>query len=531
MAYAHESDNEQRLRAAIESAPCGILMTDPAGIIVLLNREVERLFGYSREELLGRSVETLVPLLHRERHASDRADFATRPEARAMGAGRDLRGLRKDGTEVPVEVGLTPVATADGMFCVSTIVDVSTRMAAELERRQLMEELRQTQKLEALGMLAGGVAHDFNNILEAITGYGELIKARSIDPESRRDADQILTAAERGRQVIASILRFTRRQSSERRLTDLAIPIQEAATLLRSTIPSSIGIQLDLSPEAPRAVVDSTAVHLILANLGSNAAQAMAGAGDRQRQSLRISLQPFYARDSSVRDNPEFREGLYALLEVADTGSGMTPEVLARAFEPFFTTKAADKGTGFGLPTVRSLLRDLGGTVMIDSEVARGTRVRCFIPAGEVEAPALVQAAPEAALPVGRGERIFFVDDHAELVEVGIRRLQQFGYQTRGFTDPQAVLDTISADPGACDLLITDYSMPGLNGLTLAQAVLAVRPDLPILLMTGWTEDLSTEIIASAGVRATLLKPATTVELRTSVHALLAETSDRWHRP
>jgi PAS domain S-box-containing protein len=518
---------DQWLRTAIESSPSGLLMTDREGIIVLVNREVERLFGYSREELLGKSVEALVPARHRGRHVKDRHGFTAQPEVRAMGAGRDLHGLRKDGTEVPVEIGLTPVQTADGLFILGAIVDISARKQAEKERRRLMDELRQAQKVEALGMLAGGVAHDFNNILGAITGYGELVRDRSEDAQCRRDADQILTAAERGRQIIAKILRFTRRQSSEYRLTELAGPIREAAALLRSTIPSTIEMRIDLSPATPEVYTDSTAIHQILVNLGTNAAQAMADGGERRRQMLTISLQPFFARDSAVRGNPELREGPYALLEVADTGGGMTAEVLARAFEPFYTTKAAGKGTGLGLATVRSLLRDHGGTVEIDTEIARGTRVRCYIPAVDIDTSTLVAAAPALAAPAGRGERIYYVDDQAELVQVGVRRLASLGYDAQGFTDPLAVLAAIEADPIACDLLITDYSMPRLDGLKLVRAVLAIRADLPVLLMTGWTEHLTEEDIAAAGVRSLLLKPATTIELATSVRTLLAEATGR----
>ncbi len=527
MSNSHGPGTEKLLLIAVESSPSGLLMTDSTGTIVLVNRQIERLFGYTREELLGQPVEVLVPAARRVRHAADRTDYAAHATDRPMGMGRDIVGLHKDGSEIPLEVGLTPVTTPEGMIVVSAIADISARKQAEAEQRRLERELHQAQKLEALGTLAAGVAHDFNNVLAAITGYGELVRDRAQDPDILADVNQILAEAARGRQIVGSVMRHTRSQPSERVLTDLAIPIREVAAWLRMTIASTIEIQLDLAPETPSVVADGTAVHRILVNLCNNATQAMAGNDDRQRpRSLTISLRPRNVDDALVHRNPELHVGPYALLEVVDTGDGIPPEAIEHLFEPFFTTKAPEQGTGLGLPTVRSLLQDHGGAIEVESEVDYGTRVRCFFPA-DVALPSAIVPAPRDAARPGGGELIYFVDDKPELVQIGLRRLVTLGYEVKGFNEPLAALESIAADPLGCDLLITDYSMPGMSGLALARSALLISTELPVLLMTGGTESLARENLAAAGVHRVLMKPFTATELASNVQALLAEGSGR----
>ncbi|HVX89391.1 MAG TPA: PAS domain S-box protein, partial [Gemmatimonadales bacterium] len=344
---------EARFRAAVESSPSGMVMVDAAGRIVLVNREVERLFGYSREELLGRSVDTLVPMRSRGAHPEFRAGFYASPDARAMGAGRELFGLRKDGTEVPVEIGLNPIETEEGLFVLSSIVDISSRVAARQERARLEEQLRQSQKMEAMGTLAGGIAHDFNNILGGILGYAELALAATADPAVRNDLGEVIGAAARGRELVAAILRFSRRQEATRTPVDLGQVVAESLRLLRPTLPATIAVDQQAAPGPLRALADATAVQQIVMNLATNAAHAMPSGGR-----IQIELEPFYARDSFVRSHPEMHEGPYVVLRVRDDGRGMPPEILSRAMEPFFTTKPPGTGSGLGLAMVHGLMRE-----------------------------------------------------------------------------------------------------------------------------------------------------------------------------
>ncbi|HET7040680.1 MAG TPA: PAS domain S-box protein, partial [Gemmatimonadales bacterium] len=325
---------EARFRVAVESAPSGMVMVDAEGKIVLVNREVERLFGYTREELLGRSVETLVPTRFRGGHPGFRAGFHQDPQARMMGAGRELYGLRKDGVEVPVEIGLNPIDTDDGLFVLGSIVDISARIAARRERAQLEDQLRQSQKMEAVGTLAGGIAHDFNNILRGIMGYAELAMAQVQDERVRGDLNEVIRAAARGKELVSAILRFSRREELSRRPTDLGQVVNDTLRLLRPTLPTTIEVRPAIDSGLARALADGTAVQQVLMNLATNAAHAMRNGGR-----LEIGVESFYGRDSWVKTHPGMREGPYILIRVQDFGEGMPREVLERAFEPFFTTK------------------------------------------------------------------------------------------------------------------------------------------------------------------------------------------------
>ena len=359
---------ELRLRAAVESSPSGLLMTDGQGNVVLVNREVERLFGYSREELLGRPVEMVIPGRYRPGHTGFRGGFMADPKVRAMGAGRDLYGLRKDGSEVPIEIGLTPVATEEGMFVLASIVDITARKKAEDERRHLEEELRQSQKLEAVGTLAGGIAHDFNNILFAIMGYAELIAKGTRSPETvTEDLAELMKAARRGKELVERILIFSRRQPSERHPLELGPMVAEAAKLLRATLPPSIDLKVSVHAQAPRVLGDATSIHQVLMNLGTNAAHAMPGGG-----ALEITVEPQYLRDHAVRAHPGLHEGWYAVLVVRDHGTGIDPAVRGRIFEPFFTTKPKGSGTGLGLSIVHTIMKTHDGVIALDSERGKG---------------------------------------------------------------------------------------------------------------------------------------------------------------
>ncbi len=513
MAPEPKRATELRLRAAIESAPSGLLMTDAAGSIVLVNREVERLFGYPREELLGKQVETLVPERFRSGHTGFRGGYVAEPKVRAMGAGRELFGLRKDGAEVPIEIGLTPLATDEGMFVLAAIVDISARKAAEEERRRLEEELLQAQKFEALGTLAGGIAHDFNNVLFAVMGYAELIGKASSDSEVAADLRELMKAATHGRELVERIMAFSRPQAADRVPVEIGLVAGEAAKLLRATLPPAVQVRLRVHPQAPRVLADATSIHQILMNLGTNAVYAMPRGGE-----LEILVEPRYLRDSVVRSQPGLREGPYVALAVRDTGVGMDRAVREHAFEPFFTTKPRGSGTGLGLSIVHSIVKSHDGAVDLDSEPGRGTTVTCYFPA---MAPSVVEERRLAdEQPEGHGERILLVEDEPSLAEMNQRRLASLGYRPTAYTDAARALDAFRSHPDF-DLVVTDYLMPGMGGLDLAREVHNLRPDVPIVLLTGFIENLADEAVRAAGVRRLVKKPVTLAELAVALHEVL----------
>ena len=505
---------ELRLRAAVESSPSGILMTDGRGHIVLVNREVERLFGYSREELLGRSVEALVPERFRAGHGGYRSGFIADPKVRAMGAGRDLFGLRKDGAEVPVEIGLTPVATDEGMFILASIVDISARKAADAERRRLEEDLRQAQKLEAIGTLAGGIAHDFNNILFGIMGYTELLGKATSPEQSAEFLGEVLKAAQRGRDLVDRILVFSRRQPAERHSLEFGRTVEEAAKLLRATLPPAIEFRVNIHPDSPRILADPTSIHQVLMNLGTNAAHAMPAGGV-----LEIVVEPRYLRDSVVRMHPGLHEGPFGVLVVRDTGLGMNRAVLDRALEPFFTTKPKGSGTGLGLSMVDSIVKAHGGAIDLESAPGRGTTVTCFFPALQPSPAEERVGMPEP--PPGHGERVLLVEDEPSLARMNELRLGSLGYRVTVETDPLRALRTFGERPAEFDLMLSDHLMPGMVGLDLARAVHNLRPDLPIVLLTGFIEELPAEMLRMAGVRRVVGKPTSLQALGEVLHEIL----------
>ncbi|HEY3012409.1 MAG TPA: PAS domain S-box protein [Gemmatimonadales bacterium] len=508
---------ELRFRAAVESSPNGMAMVDINGKIVLVNREVERMFGYDRAELLGQSIEMLVPERFRGSHPMFRTGFFGNPQTRAMGVGRELFGLRKDGSELPVEIGLNPIETEEGLFVLSSIVDISARKHAEVQRQQLEEQLRQGQKMQAVGTLAGGIAHDFNNILGAVIGFAEFLRPVVQGEQAATDLDELLKAADRGKELVERILTFSRRQDRELRPLDLGQAAAEAVRLLRATLPAAVEIEVNVHADTPRVMADLTSVHQILMNLGANAAHAMPSGGR-----FEISVEPFYVRDSMARSRPDLREGLYVQLLASDSGQGMDRSVRERAFEPFFTTKPLGAGTGLGLAVVHGIMQAHGGAVDLESEPGRGTRVRCLFPALTTEGTAnavLLQGTPR-----GRGERILLVEDEEMLAQVGKRRLEALGYQVTVSTESLQALELFRERSREFDLVVTDYSMPRLVGIDLAKALLQVRSDIPIVMITGFMEGPPPDVVSYAGIRRLIKKPVTAQQLGSAVHEVLAES-------
>jgi len=510
-----DSDWERLLAATVESAPAGLLVADPEGRVVLVNREVERLFGYARGELLGRSVEILLPEHSVQAHTALRSAFAVSPDARPMGAGRDLYGRRKDGTEVPVEVGLNPLVTEAGTFVLASVVDITIRKAAENERTALQEELRRAHRLEVMGTLASGMAHDFNNVLGAIMGYGEIALMETRESSVQQDLGALLGAVERGREVVKRILGFSRGGERAMRSLSLGAPVEEAVHLLRATIPASVDIRLALHPQTPNVLADPSAVHQIVLNLATNATRAMPDGG-----TLEFVLEPFYLLDHAARERPGLREGPYARLLVRDDGMGIPFEVQDRVFEPFFTTREPGGGSGLGLTMVSRLMVEHGGDVRLESESGRGTTVECLFPAVEgyperEEEEAVVTASH------GGGQRVLYVDDEPDLAKVGRRRLESMGYEVVAETDPRKALEIFRRAPEDFDVVVTDYAMPGMTGLSLADGLRELRPGLPIVVLTGYLDVLSPERFVPAGVSVVINKPVTMSELARTIHGLL----------
>lgn len=497
------NSNELAL-TAFDLSPAGMLAVDEMGAIVLANHEAERLFGWSREELAGRPIEVLVPERLRAIHPGHRGGFLADPKSRPMGAGRELFALRRDGTEFPVEIGLNPVRTPRGLFVLVSVVDITARREAEEARRR-------SQRLETLGVLAGGIAHDFNNILLGIVGHTELsMRQAGASPGVREDLGRVLKAAERGRQLVQRILTFSRKTDSARHPLRLDRPVNEVIQLLRASLPSTVEIRARLDPEAPAVLADETQIHQILMNLSTNAAQAMATGGV-----LRIELSRRLALGG---EGSRLESGALARLTVGDTGTGMPPDVLEHALEPFYTTKAPGQGTGLGLSVVHGIVASHGGTMKIESVPGEGTTVTIDLPAAAPAEAHHEEGASET--PPWRRARILFVEDEKTLAIMQSRQLEYLGFEVTVRTSSPEALETFREDPQAFDLLVTDDTMPKMTGSILAGEIMRIRPDLPVLMVSGGDRAAPGKP-RPAGVRKILRKPHTIDELERAIREVM----------
>ncbi len=376
------------------------------------------------------------------------------------------------------------------------------------ELKSLEGQLRQAQKMEAIGTLAGGIAHDFNNILTPVLGYSEIIaECLPADSPLIEPAREVLMAAKRARDLVKQILTFGRQTEQACSPLQIHLMVKEALKLLRSSIPSTIEIRQDISTEA-MVLADPTMIHQVVMNLCTNAYHAMRETGGI----LAVSLQEVEIGTDDYSAELHLKPGLYLRLEVSDTGCGMPPHVVERIFEPYFTTKAKGEGTGLGLSVVHGIITSLGGHVTVYSEPGKGTTFHVYLPKA-LEGKGVAGVARTAAILPRGHEHILVVDDEPVIVELMRRILEALGYRVTACIDSRQALEQFEAQPTAFDLVLTDMTMPHLTGAELAQRLLARRPNLPIILCTGFSEIINEEKVKALGVRRLLMKPVLRDEL------------------
>ncbi|HUL94064.1 MAG TPA: PAS domain S-box protein [Burkholderiales bacterium] len=398
---------------------------------------------------------------------------------------------------------------------VGAVQDITRHKLAEAERNRLEQRLRQAAKMEAVGRLAGGIAHDFNNVLGGIVAYGEMILEK-VPGESplRRYASNVLIAANQGRALVEQILGYSRTNRGRRAPVDIANVVGEALELVRGTLPPDIRLEAS-APGSPLVVIgDATRLHEIVLNLCRNAVQAMSVGG-----TLRVKLKAIEASGERGLWHGTLAPGSYVRLTVEDNGCGMDESTLSRLFEPFFTTKETGQGTGLGLALVYAIVADLGGAIDVRSAPRQGTTVTIYLPHSEVGLTA--EGASAAPVPRGHGERVLLVDDEPLLLEATAEVLVGLGYEPVVFSDSQAALAAFEAAPARFDVVVTDEAMPGLTGTGLAKALHLRRPDLPIVLVSGYSGPLLTQQALAAGAEEVLAKPVESREIAATLARLL----------
>lgn len=385
------------------------------------------------------------------------------------------------------------------------------------EREQVEAQLRQAQKMDALGTLTGGIAHDFNNILAAIIGFTEIAKDK-VPAESRvqHHLERVLEAGIRGRDLVKHMLTFSRQSEQEKKPLPLSSIVKETIKLLRASIPTTIGIRLNIRSESSFVFADPVQMQQVVMNLCANGAYAMREKGG----TLDVELSDFSVARSN--GNPQGIEpGLYMKLTVRDTGGGIAPEIMEKIFDPFFTTKKPGEGTGLGLAVVHGIVKQHSGYITVESEPGRGSLFAVFLPKATEKGP--LEMTGEFAIPTGK-EKVLFVDDEEALAEVGQELLEELGYSVTVKRSSIEALAAFRSNPGDYDLIITDQTMPEITGLELAGEVLTLRPDMPIILCTGFSHLIDAAGAAAAGIRAFLMKPLTKGELARTVRDVLDAT-------
>ncbi len=432
---------------------------------------------------------------------------------------REVCSRDQEGRRVWSEIIVTPVYDDEGKVsaALEVVIPISERKKAQEEKEQLEAQLRYAQKMEAVGTLAGGIAHDFNNLLYVILGNAEMT-ALKLPKESglQHNLSEILTACRRASELVNQILTFSRSTEKERLPLCLAPIIKESLKFLRETLPASIEIREQISSQCGQVLAEVGQIHQLLVNLCTNAAEAMWEKGGI----LTVSLEEVEERPAANGKN-----GNWLKLTVADTGVGMDEEVASRMFEPYFSTKERSKGTGLGLATVHGIVETHGGLIKVASKPGRGTRVQVYLPlfARETLEGGGEPIGDEAELRQGEARKVVLVvDDEEAIVRFLAEMLAQAGYEVDAFADSRKAWESFVDKPERYALVITDQTMPGLTGLELAKNILLLRPDLPVILATGHSEETTRELVGEIGIRHFLKKPVSLANLRAVVARVLS---------
>jgi len=510
-------ESETFLNAVFENIPNMIFIKDAKDLrFVRFNKAGEDLLGLSREALLGKSDYDFFPeneansFVKRDREVLKSLKLKDTPEESIHTLSKGERILHTQKIPLLDKAG-------SPQFLLGISEDITERKLAEAERERLEGQLRHSLKMESIGTLAGGIAHDFNNILAAILGYTEM--ALDDLPEgspARQPIRQVAKAGARARELVQHILSFSRRESRESIPVEIHLVVKEALKLLRATIPATVRFEDDDISEVGYILADPTQIHQVVMNICTNASQAMADRGGV----MEVSLSAVRLHREDCVDQLDLRPGDYARLRVSDTGPGIISEDLDRIFDPYFTTKQVGRGSGMGLAVVLGIVRSHDGAIRVASTPGEGAAFDVYFPI--VENPEHTILQDSEILPTGT-ENILVVDDEISLVEITKIRVEDLGYTATAMVSSQQALELFLSDPAAFDLVITDQTMPGITGDEMARRILEVRPDMPIVLCTGYSANMDSDLSRKMGIKAYIEKPVSKLELATTIRRVLDE--------
>ncbi|MFH1992877.1 MAG: PAS domain S-box protein [Pseudomonadota bacterium] len=497
------------LATAIEQAAESVIISDRRGTIQYANPAFEALSGFVRNDLVGRNFRIFKSDRHDDTFYKDMWAVISRGQ---VWSGH-ITNRMKDGSSREFETRISPVRDISGEIVnfVSVNRDVTREVA-------LQAQLQQAHKMQAIGTLAGGIAHDFNNILSAVIGYTE-IALSDIEKGTvlHNNLQEVLKAGDRAKDLVKQILTFSRQ--SERNLKPVQVKLiaEEALKLIRASLPATIEIHQDFQSDAT-VLADPTQIHQVLMNLCTNAAHAIRGNGGL----LNVSLLKVEFDSGFTAKHFDVKPGSYLKMSVSDTGHGMPPGLLDHIFDPFFTTKEKGEGTGMGLAVVHGIVKSHGGTISVYSEPGKGSTFNVYLPV--IEKRREHKTTAEKPIPTGT-ERILFVDDEPTLADMGKQLLESLGYEVTTRTSSIEALELFKAQPDKFDLIITDLTMPNMTGDELAKKLIAIRPDIPVILCTGFSTKITEKKAVDMGIRAFVLKPVIKKNIAETIRTVLNRQS------
>ena len=504
-------ESEAKYRQLVNHAPAGIYEVDfIEGKFVSVNDVICEYTGYTRQELLSMSALDILTEDSQKKFL-DRLDKILKGQKVPSSVEFKIRA--KTGHEFWVLINSSMIYAADGRPTGATVVvhDTTEQNQAEEEKKNLEYQLQQAQKMEAIGTLAGGIAHDFNNILSVIIGYTELILMNAnVDAEVRQNLKEIFSASKHARDMVKQILAFSRQNKQERKPIQVAHLAKEAIKMLRASLPATISIQQHIEKDTGVIEADPTQIHQVLMNLCTNAAHAI----NEKDGVLEISLGNIELDQKAAAGIPDLKAGSYLKLSVKDSGEGIHPDAQPQIFNPYFTTKEKGKGTGLGLAVVQGIVKSCNGAVTVESEVGKGAAFHVYLPT--IKRKLTAEDEISTPLPMG-SERILLIDDEQPLVEIGKQMLERLGYSVATRTSSIEALELFKADPNRFDLVITDIVMPNMSGDKLAEKIMDIRADIPVVLCTGYSEKFTRRNASEMGIQTFLMKPLVMRDLATVV--------------
>lgn len=507
-------ESEKRYRQLVESSVAGIYI-NRNHILKFANRMLAEIFGYkSSGEILGKHVREMIAPESWELVDNE---VKLRESGKKKVSRYECKGVKKDGTIIDIEVLGIRIDYQGKPAVLGTLIDITQRKRAAEEKRKLEEQLRQSQKMEAVGTLAGGIAHGFNNILGIITGYTELsIDDLPQESMTRRNLEQVLISSNRAKDLVRQILEFSRKSDKERKSVYVNRITEETLTLLRSSLPGTIKIGSDIAKNLKPVLADSTQIHQVIMNLCTNAAYSMKKNGGI----LDVGLSNIKITSTDTNDCKGLSPGEYVRLTVSDTGDGMEQSVMDRVFEPYFTTKKVGEGTGMGLAVVHGIIKSYHGEITVTSEPGEGATFNVYIPV-TIENKEIEPGIDQTPTVRGGSDRILFVDDEQVVVEMGGQMLKKLGYEVTTGVSGEEALEYFREKPGKFDLIILDQIMPGMTGMQLAREIRTIRPGIPIILCTGFIESIDEESYKSKGISAFIMKPFAKNEIAETIRRVL----------